>query len=245
MYTSVGKPNEEKYRLMYPRFTDTKMAGKAAASSLPSDGEDERSCRLVPWQKAWLAHYREELVRRVPTMAVVDRLIQRRAMDTGTDVLVYQNIRACHEEKRNERARLLLDFIATQTQKTFWYFQTALMLESCSDLAVRQEDEKAVAESFAVLDLSEPACSDSSVKRKQRPASVELVIEKLKKRYRKRRIAVFIPRAQPHAQSLFLFPIVFGINNNNEVNLALRFKSSFKNDFELFSMISVARCFKL
>ena len=23
---------------------------------------------------------------------------------------------------------------------------------------------------------------------------------------------VFIPRAQPHAQSLFLFPIVFGIN---------------------------------
>ena len=25
---------------------------------------------------------------------------------------------------------------------------------------------------------------------------------------------VFIPQAQPHAQSLFLFPIVFGINNN-------------------------------
>ena len=24
---------------------------------------------------------------------------------------------------------------------------------------------------------------------------------------------VFIPKAQPHAQSLFLFPIVFGINN--------------------------------
>ena len=23
---------------------------------------------------------------------------------------------------------------------------------------------------------------------------------------------VFIPRAQPHAQSLFLFPIVFGVN---------------------------------
>ena len=25
---------------------------------------------------------------------------------------------------------------------------------------------------------------------------------------------VFIPQAQPHAQSLFLFPIVFGINNS-------------------------------
>ena len=27
---------------------------------------------------------------------------------------------------------------------------------------------------------------------------------------------VFIPQAQPHAQSLFLFPIVFGINSTSE-----------------------------
>ena len=29
---------------------------------------------------------------------------------------------------------------------------------------------------------------------------------------------VFIPQAQPHAQSLFLFPIVFGINNIMDVS---------------------------
>ena len=34
---------------------------------------------------------------------------------------------------------------------------------------------------------------------------------------------VFIPQAQPHAQSLFLFPIVFGINNIKAISLLERF----------------------
>ena len=172
------------------------MAGKelSAAASLPSHEEDKLSYPLAPWRRAWLERHRDELVRRVPTMDVVDRLITLHAMEPEMDV--YQNIRACHEERRNERARLLLDYIASQTDKIFWDFQKALMLETCSDLAVRQDDVQAVARRFSVLELSRstaPASSGFCAKKKKKlkgcPASVELVIEELKKRYRKRKMA--------------------------------------------------------
>ena len=173
------------------------MAGKAA--SLSSDEDDKLSCPLAPWQKAWLARHRDELVRRVPTADVVDRLITRHAIDPGMDV--YQNIRACHEEKRNERARLLLDYIASQTQKIFWDFQKALTLETCSDLAIRSEDAEAVAGRFSAMKRSVDTSSGSGAKKtKRRPASVELVIEKLKKRYRKRNMASL--DGQPSRRSL-------------------------------------------
>ena len=38
---------------------------------------------------------------------------------------------------------------------------------------------------------------------------------------------VFIPRAQPHAQSLFLFPIVFGINLSLSLSLSLKLIANF------------------
>ena len=127
-------------------------------------------------------------------MDVVDRLITLHAIDPGMDV--YQNIRACHEEKRNERARLLLDYISSEAQTVFWKFQDALVCEACGDLATRRDDHDvgSVAESFSVLELPRSTtsveCSNSrAMRKKSRPASVELVIEKLKKRYRKRKMA--------------------------------------------------------
>ena len=162
------------------------MAAKEVPKSLPEGEKDDgESARLAPWQKAWLNRHRDELIRRVPTMDVVDRLIPRRAIDPDMDV--YQNIRACHEEKRNERARLLLDYIASQTRRTFWDFQEALILESCGDLAIRPEDAIVAMERFSAMELSASSAA-CSAPRKRRPASVELVIEKLKKRYRKRKM---------------------------------------------------------
>ena len=165
------------------------MAEEKGAASLPSDENEKLSCPWAPWQKAWLARHRSELVQQLPTMDVVDRLITQHAIDPGMDI--YQNIRACHEEKRNERARLLLDYIASQAQNVFWEFQKALMLEPCRHLAIQQEDVEEVTGSFSVLELSTASASSGSCAKKTngRPASVELVIEKLKKRYRKRKMA--------------------------------------------------------
>ena len=162
------------------------MAAKVVSDSFPeSEKDDEESSPLAPWQKAWLNRHRDELIRRVPTMDVVDQLIPRRAIDPDMDV--YQNIDACHEKKRNERARLLLNYIASQTRKIFWDFQEALILVGCGDLAIRREDAVALMESFSAMELSASSSSCSSAK-KRRPPSVELVIEKLKKRYRKRKM---------------------------------------------------------
>ena len=163
-----------------------KMAAKVMSDSFPeSEKDDEESSPLAPWQKAWLNRHRDELIRRVPTMDVVDQLIPRRAIDPDMDV--YQNIDACHEKKRNERARLLLNYIASQTRKIFWDFQEALILVGCGDLAIRREDAVGLMERFSVMELSASSSSCSAAK-KRRPASVELVIEKLKKRYRKRKM---------------------------------------------------------
>ena len=158
-------------------------SAKATALPLSSEEDDDESGPLEPWQKAWLAKHRDTLILRVPTMDVVDRLIQQHAMDTSMDV--YQRIRACHEELRNERARLLLDYVASHTQKIFWDFQEALTLESCRDLAVRRGDAQTVATSFSAVKRPRIS-SQPSAKRKPCPASVEKAIEELKSRYRQR-----------------------------------------------------------
>ena len=123
------------------------MASKEGASLVEEkDEEDELSCDLAAWQKAWIDHYRDELIRRVPTVDVVDRLIERRAIDPSMDV--YQDIHACHEQQRNARARLLLDYVSSQTRKVFWDFQEVLALETCGDLAIRKDDEPTLEERF-------------------------------------------------------------------------------------------------
>ena len=161
------------------------MATKEAAASLLSEEDDDENGPLEPWQKAWLAKHRDKLILRVPTMDVVDRLIQRHAIDTSMDI--FKRICACHEALRNDRARLLLDFVTSQTQKIFWDFQEALVLESCGDLAVRRGDVQEVVESFSDMELS-AAAAPCRQKTKPPPASVENVIEQLKSRYRKRKI---------------------------------------------------------
>ena len=162
------------------------MASKEANDSSSSEDEDDPlSGDLALWQKAWLARYRDELIRRMPTVDVVDQLVHRGAIDTGMDA--YQRIRACHEELRNERARLLLDYVTSQTQKIFWDFQDALTMQHCRDLALRPGDVQVVEESFSNLELS-AAAAPCRRPRRPRPASVEHVIEELKSRYRKRKV---------------------------------------------------------
>ena len=161
------------------------MASKEAAASLLLEEDCDESGPLEPWQKAWLAKHRDTLILRVPTMDVVDRLIQRHAIDTSMDI--FQRICACHEALRNDRTRLLLDYVALQTQKIFWDFQEALVLESCRDLAVRRGDVQEVVESFSAMELL-VAAAPCRPKNKPPPTSVENVIEQLKTRYRKRKI---------------------------------------------------------
>ena len=177
----------------------SEMASKEAAASLTAEEDHDQSGPIVPWQKAWLAKHRDKLIRRVPTMDVVDQLIPRRAMDIDMDV--YQRIRACHEELRNDRARLLLDYVASHTQKIFWDFQETLTLVSCGDLAIRPEDEEEVAESFSAMELS-AAAAPCRPPRKPRPASVDHVIEELKSRYRRRKVPSLDGRVPRKAVSL-------------------------------------------
>ena len=158
-------------------------SAKATALPLSSEEDDDESGPLEPWQKAWLAKHRDTLILRVPTMDVVDRLIQRHAIDTSMDI--FQCISACHEALRNERARLLLDYVGSQTQRIFWDFQEALVLESCRDLAVRRGDVQEVVESFSAMELSAAAAPCQPAK-KPRPASVEKAVEEMKSRYRER-----------------------------------------------------------
>ena len=101
------------------------MAEKGASSRESDDDEDDENCSgLLSWQKAWLSDNRRELIRRMSTMEVADLLIEQRVMNTDMDA--YQEIRACHEEKRNERARLLLDFVASRSPAVFERFLQAL-----------------------------------------------------------------------------------------------------------------------
>ena len=161
------------------------MASKEAEDSSSSeDDDDPLTGVLALWQKAWLERHRDELIRRVPTIDVVDQLVQRGAIDTGMDA--YQRILACHQELRNDRARLLLDYVTSHTQKIFWDFQEALSVQG-SDLALRPEDVQVVEKSFSDLELS-AAAAPCRRPRRPRPVSVEHVIEELKSRYRKRKV---------------------------------------------------------
>ena len=101
---------------------------------------------------AWPSSPRADHVRRMRTMDVVEHLISGGSIDPDMDV--YQQIRACPNEMRNERARLLLDFIALQTQAFFWEFQAALTDTGCGYLAVRQDDEQMLAQAVSVQELS-------------------------------------------------------------------------------------------
>ena len=81
-------------------------AKKVSSACAESEEDDGLSGDLALWQKAWLSRHRDDLVRRVPTMDVVDQLIPRRAIDPDMDV--YQNIDACHERKRKRTSSLAL-----------------------------------------------------------------------------------------------------------------------------------------
>ena len=135
------------------------MASKEAAASLLSEKfeDDDENGPLEPWQKAWLAKHRDKLILRVPTMDVVKRLLQRHATDPMMDIFLRTYV-SVEGLTGVERARLLLDFVVSQTQKTFWDFQEALQVqESCKDLAVRREDVQELVERFSVTELSAAA----------------------------------------------------------------------------------------
>ena len=116
--------------------------------ALPAN-DDKESSRLAPWQTAWLSRHHDELVKRMPIMEVVDRLVERQAINTFEDV--YQEVAATHQLPL-ERTRILLDHIASQTQQLFWDFQEALALVGCSDLAIRQEDSAMMEERFTTAE---------------------------------------------------------------------------------------------
>ena len=142
----------------------------------PCRGRDDGS-RLVPWQKVWLGRHRQELMRRLRTMDVIEHLIPGGSIDPDMDV--YQRIRACPKEMRNERARLLLDFVALQTQAFFWVFQAALADTGCGHLAVGRDDEQVLAQAVSVRELSLVSVNEENC-----PPAVVKLTSKLKKRYR-------------------------------------------------------------
>ena len=108
---------------------------------------DEKHGHLEPWQSAWLQRYRNDLILRMDTMPVMDLLITLGWMSPLQDD--YQNIRACHEEKRNERARLLLHFVDGQSSECFWGFQEALAKSGCKDLAAKRGDEPELVKEYS------------------------------------------------------------------------------------------------
>ena len=155
------------------------MASKEASSSLPEkDGPgDER--RLRAWQIAWIRRHSEKLVERMSTMDIVDQLTEKERMKERADI--YQKIDS-QATIPNERARLLLGFIATQRSACFWDFQEALAADgACSDFAIARKDEEVVAESFSAEELM---AAIYSAWIEGRPASVVIVNRKLKGRYR-------------------------------------------------------------
>ena len=111
------------------------------------------------------------------TMDVVEQLIPRGCIDPEMDV--YQRIQACPKEMKNERARLLLDFLASQTQAFFWEFQAALGNTECRYLAVGHGDEQAFAQTVSVQELSLVSADEEDC-----PPAVVKLTSKLKERYR-------------------------------------------------------------
>ena len=123
---------------LYRRFCVFRMAeGKSPSCSRPDEGAGGASHRQMPeaWQRAWLNRHRRQLISRMSTMDIIDVLIEKGSIDTDQDA--YQNIAACHYQQRNERARLLLDFLLSRsnTQDHFWDFQAALLETGLGDLS--------------------------------------------------------------------------------------------------------------
>ena len=154
--------------------------GKSPSCSRPDEGGDWAFHRqMEAWQRAWLNRHRRQLISRMSTMDIIDVLIEKGSIDTDQDA--YQNIAACHYQQRNERARLLLDFLLARsnTQDHFWDFQAALSETGLGDLAVKREDEQRLAQTF------DTDSRISSSENRELPASVVKVVDELKKRYRK------------------------------------------------------------
>ena len=146
----------------------------------PNEGAGRPAHRqMEAWQKAWLNRHRRQLISRMSTMDIIDVLIEKGSIDTDQDA--YQNIAACHYQQRNERARLLLDFLLSRsnTQDHFWDFQAALLETGLGDLAVKREDEQRLAQTF------DTDSRIASTENRALPASVVKVVDELKKRYRK------------------------------------------------------------
>ena len=154
------------------------MASKEASSSLPEKDGPGDARRLRAWQMAWIRRHSEKL-ERMSTIDIVDQLIEKGRMKERADI--YQKI---HSQAMipNERARLLLGFIATQSSACFWDFQEALAADgACSDFAIARKNEEVITESFSAEELM---AAFYSAWIEGRPASVVTVNRKLKGRYR-------------------------------------------------------------
>ena len=154
------------------------MASKEASSPLPrKDGPGDES-RLRAWQMAWIRRHSERL-EGMSTMDIADQLTEKGRLKEQADI--YQKIDS-QATIPNERARLLLGFIATQSSACFWDFQEALAADiACAYLALARKDEQVVAESFSAEELT---AAFYSAWEDGRPASVVTVNKKLKGRYR-------------------------------------------------------------
>ena len=147
------------------------MAEKGASSRESDDDEDDENCSgLLSWLKAWLSDHRRELIRRMATMEVADLLIEQRVMNTDMDA--YQEIRACHEEKRNERARLLLDFVASRSPAVFEHFLQAVATTGLDEIT----------RSFSAVELA-TAPSRSTEHDDDLPASVVQLAREQEERF--------------------------------------------------------------
>ena len=140
--------------------------------------KQDASDSLPNWQLAWLKRHEPDLIGRMATMDIVDRLMQKRWMDPGTDL--YQRIMA-QTTIPNERARLLLNFVRSSTEECFWNLQLALAETGCVDLALSRGDERAAMETFSEEELT---AAFYLLWQEGRPASVVKVNRQLKELYR-------------------------------------------------------------
>ena len=157
---------------------------------------EKGSVSLPNWQLAWLKRHEPELIARMATMDVVDRLTQRRWMDPGTDL--YQRI-AAQTTIPNERARLLLQFLRSSTAGCFWDVQGALAETGCVDLALSRDHERAVMETFTDEELTAAYYSEWQ---EGRPAAVVEVNQALKEQYRAQQMRSLTDAAGAESVSL-------------------------------------------
>ena len=112
---------------------------------------EKGSVSLPNWQLAWLKRHEPELMRRMATRGIVDRLTAQNWMKPTMDV--YQTIQS-QMTIPNQRARLLLKFIRSSSPECFWDVQGALAETGCVDLALSRDDERAVMETFTDEELT-------------------------------------------------------------------------------------------